>query len=218
MEVDIGNGVGLQSILLEDSSRIFDLLACNPWGPCQFRLQAKEGSIVKIYDSEIRPDSVYKSIILSEDSTVADTIGILQNCYHKESEVDFALYEFCKETLTSRLLEAEEKPLELMQRWGSASNKVFQLRQRPVERPPRACAVVEQLVRNSLLRQSMRRIRALGSVAARQEELDLSSEDSLSLSCLTLSQSSLGGDALDECCGNITSGMSSVSSEVLGSV
>ena len=108
MEVNIGEARS-RTIALEDSSCIADLITCNPWGTCKFRLKSRQGGLVKIHDSEIRTDSVYKSIILSQDTTVEDTISILRNCYHREgNEEDYSLYEFCTVTLTSRLPEGSE--------------------------------------------------------------------------------------------------------------
>ena len=80
MEVYVNNA--LQTITLDDNSRPAELISCNPWHvECKFILKSKTGGRVKIYDDQIRPDSVYKSIIISRETTVGDSLAILHNCY-----------------------------------------------------------------------------------------------------------------------------------------
>ena len=214
MEVNIGEARS-RTIALEDSSCIADLITCNPWGTCKFRLKSRQGGLVKIHDSEIRTDSVYKSIILSQDTTVEDTISILRNCYHREgNEEDYSLYEFCTATLTSRLLEGSEKPLEIMERWSEDSSQVFQLRKKiPKEALSPATAsplrvLNRNLVRNSILRQSIRKSNFLSSMI--KDDLNRSRDS------LTLSQSLEDGLAdfglARGRCSSTTSGVSSLSS------
>ena len=83
MEVTVELG-DRQTILLEDNSRPAEMISCNPWAGCKFILQAKQGGLVRVYDHLVRPESVYKCLIISEDTTVGDTIGILRSCYREE--------------------------------------------------------------------------------------------------------------------------------------
>ena len=199
MEVNIGEARS-RTIALEDSSCIADLITCNPWGTCKFRLKSRQGGLVKIHDSEIRTDSVYKSIILSQDTTVEDTISILRNCYHREgNEEDYSLYEFCTVTLTARLLEGSEKPLEIMERWRNVTSKVFQLRRRQQAGDVTAKPVQlfsRDLVRNSLLRQSIRKKHFLSSMI--YEETTGSLVDPEARNCFSLGRFSLSHQVISE--------------------
>jgi hypothetical protein len=191
MEVNIGEARS-RTIALEDGSCIADLITCNPWGACKFRLKARQGGLVKIHDSEIRPDSVYKSIILSQDTTVEDTISILRNCYHTERSEEYSLHEFCTVTLTSRLLEGSEKPLEIQEKWRNISSKVFQLRRLQHKGPVGEVAKPVQvfsrdLVRNSILRQSIRKKHFLSSMIYEDQGLDPEARNCFSLGRFSLS-------------------------------
>jgi hypothetical protein len=191
MVVNIGN-VGRRTMRLEDGACLADLMACNPWGACKFRLVAQRGSLVKIHDSEVRPDSVYKSIILSQETTVHNTIGILKNCYHTEGVEDYDLYEFCTVTRESRLLEGSEKTLEVLDSWGGHSSKVFQLKKKmqPLDSTTGVHPFKRDLVRGSIFRQSIRKKHFLGSMIDEKQAdgLDLSWE-SLSLSHMKICRS-----------------------------
>ena len=117
MEVTV-NSV-LQTITLEDNSRPAELISCNPWGGCKFILRSKTGGRVKIYDDQIRPDSVYKSIIISRETTVSDTLEILLSCYNNLLDnQNIALYETNTRTGAERLLEADQCPLLVTEEWS----------------------------------------------------------------------------------------------------
>jgi hypothetical protein len=189
--VNIGN-VGRRTMRLEDGACLADLITCNPWGACKFRLVAQRGSLVKIHDSAVRPDSVYKSIILSQETTVHNTVGILKNCYHTEGVEDYDLYEFCTVTGNDRLLEESEKTLEVLDSWGGRSSKVFQLKKKmqPVNTTSEVHPFKRDLVRGSIFRQSIRKKHFLGSMMDEKQAdaLDLSWE-SLSLSHMKICRS-----------------------------
>jgi len=188
-----------------------------------------KGSLVKIYDSEIRPDSVYKSIILSQDSTVDNTISILKNCYHTEGAEDYSLYEYCTDTHNYRLLGGHEKTLEVLDSWGEHSSKEFHLKKRkqdthPLESPIAAQPFNSDLVRSSIFRQSIRKKHFLGSMIAEKktDALDLTWE-SLSLSHLRICRSledgleDLGEDGGQSSSSSGVSSLSSSSYETLQS-
>jgi hypothetical protein len=226
MEINIG-GIGRGTIQLEDSACIADLITCNPWGTCKFMLKVRQGFVVKIHDSEIRPDSVYKSIILSQESTVEDTITILRNCYHSlEPDNSYSLHEFCTVTLTSRLLEGSEKLLAVIESWTSPSSNVIQVRRRLVKvclprgrvQPPQAFS--RSLLRNSLLRQSIRKKRLLSSTTPQKKADDLDvSWESLELACRSLETGleACGLDGNEDSSSGVSS-FSSSSSETLSSL
>ena len=44
------------------------------------RLNSKPGGFIRVYDTDIMPDSVYKSIRISEDTTVKDVLDIMLAC------------------------------------------------------------------------------------------------------------------------------------------
>ena len=150
MEVTVELGAR-QTILLEDNSRPAEMISCNPWAGCKFILQAKQGGLVRVYDHLVRPESVYKCLIISEETTVGDTIGILRSCYREEEEwglVDLQLWEVGEEQ--ERQLGEQEQPLVVMAGWGEESKR-FLLRREGLERGLG--------YRNSLLRQTIRRHR-----------------------------------------------------------
>ena len=129
MEVTVGPE-GQQTIILEDNTRPVEMISCNPWATPKFILQTKQGGLVKVYDHLVRPDSVYKSLIISEETTVQDTIQILRCCYREDEnagkEVDLRLWEVGGGA--ERLLGEEERPLKLMMAWTKESSRRFLLR------------------------------------------------------------------------------------------
>ena len=129
MEVTVGPE-GQQTIILEDNARPVEMISCNPWATPKFILQTKQGGLVKVYDHLVRPDSVYKSLIISEETTVRDTIQILRCCYREDEEagkeVDLRLWEVGGGA--ERLLGEEERPLKLMEAWTKESSRRFLLR------------------------------------------------------------------------------------------
>ena len=116
MEVTVNNS--LQTITLEDNSRPSELISCNPWGGCKFILRSKTGGRIKIYDDQIRADSVYKSIIISRETSVADTLDILLTCYPSLEHRDLSLYEVDSRTGDERLLEHDQCPLLITEEWS----------------------------------------------------------------------------------------------------
>ena len=126
MEVTVGPE-GRQTIILEDNARPVEMISCNPWATPKFILQTKQGGLVKVYDHLVRPDSVYKSLIISEETTVRDTVQILRSCYREDEEgKDLRLWEVGGGA--ERLLGEEERPLKLMEAWTKESSRRFLLR------------------------------------------------------------------------------------------
>jgi len=126
MEVTVNSS--LQTITLEDCSRPAELISCNPWGGGKFILRSKSGGMVKIYDDQIRTDSVYKCIIISRETTVADTLSILLCCYHGLDNSRLCLYEREQTTGQERLLDLDLCPLQVQEEWREADNTRFVVR------------------------------------------------------------------------------------------
>ena len=140
-----------QTILLEDNARPADMISCNPWAGCKFILQAKQGGLVKVYDSMVRPDSVYKCLIISEETTVGDTISILRSCYRDgEEEGELHLEEVGGGE--ERRLKEGERPLILMAGWGEEEEMRFLLRRG-------GGSFEREMARGSVLRRTVRRRR-----------------------------------------------------------
>ena len=117
MEVTVELGAR-QTILLEDNSRPAEMISCNPWSGCKFILQAKQGGLVRVYDQLVRPESVYKCLIISEETTVGDTIGILRSCYREEEGSgvgELQLWAGSEDGQTERELGVGERPLVLLE-------------------------------------------------------------------------------------------------------
>ncbi len=215
MEVNIGNaGAATRTIALEDSSCLADLIACNPWGACRFRLQARQGGLIKVYDGEVRADSVYKSIIISHDSSVLDTLDILESCYNLPNNVALRLYEVDLESGDTRLLDNSEKPLDVKDDWSKLSRKIFRLektndgKKRHLKagldileandsgidvsngkNPPAELFTRSTLVRNTYLRQSVRKKQFLKSMINDPHLLRISSSNNSIMTNIELNDS-----------------------------
>jgi len=233
MEVNIGEERS-RTISLEDGTCIADLISCNPWGTSRFRLKARQGGLVKIYDGEVRTDSVYKSIILSQNTTVGDAITILRDTYGEEEGTQLQLFEFNPKTGAERLLAEKERLLEIKEDcWEKNTDNVFQLRRTHENLVATICdplntnhAFTRTLVRNSVLRQSIRKKQFFKSMMVTPEqrpELEelvdnktLFSLGRFSLSDQVISEDSEDGGSSDLNCS--TSGVSSLSCSSLDSL
>ena len=127
MEVTVEQGAR-QTILLEDNSRPAEMISCNPWAQSKFILQAKQGGLVRVYDHLVRPESVYKCLIISEETTVADTIGILRSCYREEEGSgvgELQLWAGSEDGQTERELGAGERLLLLLEAGQQGEPRFF---------------------------------------------------------------------------------------------
>jgi len=172
MEVTVNQT--FQTITLEDNSRPAEMISCNPWGGCKFILRSKTGGLVKIYDHHIRPDSVYKSIIISRETTVSDTFSILWSCYPQLDCHNLCLFEYSPAQDLERSLKDDQCPLELMEAWGEeqeyrlvvklATNKVPDCNITEGEKYEET--TFNGVKRNSILRQSVRKKNFLRSMVS----------------------------------------------------
>nr|CAD7414283.1 unnamed protein product [Timema poppensis] len=103
-----------------------------------FSLQTRRGGLVKIYDSILMPASQYKSLLISDRTTVDELIQILLSCYNSKEQVEqFSLYEVCKSQEYQRKLHPDDCPLQVQQCWGSPSEFHFLIRRNLDFRPCR---------------------------------------------------------------------------------
>ena len=128
LTIEVTVNSSLQTITLDDSSRPAELISCNPWGGGKFILRSKSGGMVKIYDEKIRNDSVYKCIIISQETTVADTLSILLCCYHGLDNSRLCLYESDPDSGQERLLDLDLCPLQIKEEWRESEHKRFVVR------------------------------------------------------------------------------------------
>ena len=126
MEVTVSQT--FHTILLEDISCLAEIISCNPWGGCKFILQSKPGVKVKIYDHQIRPDSVYKSIIISKETTVSDTLCMLWSCYPQLDCENLGLFEYSPSLGCERPLSGDQRLCEAMIAWREDSRLTIKLK------------------------------------------------------------------------------------------
>ena len=134
MEVMICKTVS-KTIILEDDARPAKLSLCNPWGECRFTLQMRKGGLVRIYDSVLMSESQYKSLLISEETTVRDVVMILFHCYGlaagSSSASSFNLYEHCRTQNYERKLNSEDRPLAVQDSWLDPDQFRLVLRRAP---------------------------------------------------------------------------------------
>ena len=124
MEVNVNQSC--DTISLGDNSLLSELISCNPWADCRFLLCSQTGGLVRIYDHLVRPDSVYKCVIISRETTVKDTLTILSSYYHHLQCCHLYLSEYCDEY--ERVVPGDQYPLQVMQGWGEGRHCRFVLK------------------------------------------------------------------------------------------
>merc|ERR1719273_356792 len=114
-------------------ARPAELASCNPWGECKFTLQTKKGGLVRVYDSVLMNESQYKSLLISEDTTVEEVVRILFHCYGLEhcQVSSFSLYEHCKTQNYERKLNCSDRPLSIQDSWLDPAQFRLVLRRTP---------------------------------------------------------------------------------------
>ena len=81
--------------------------------------------------------SKYKSLLVSEQTTVDELIQMLLSCYSSKERVEqFSLYEVCEAEEYQRKLHPDDLPLKVTQRWTSA-NCHLRIRRNPDYNPQR---------------------------------------------------------------------------------
>lgn len=129
MEVTVRKA-GMRTVLvLDEEARPAALQSCHPRGDSRFSLQMRRGGLVKIYDSVLMPGSQYKSLLVSERTTVDDLLQLLLNCYGSQERVElFSLYEVCHSQEYQRKLHPDDCPLRVQQCWPAPGEFHFLVR------------------------------------------------------------------------------------------
>nr|CAD7568130.1 unnamed protein product [Timema californicum] len=127
MEVTVRKA-GVRTVLvLDEEARPAALQSCHPRGDSRFSLQTRRGGL-----------SQYKSLLISDRTTVDELIQILLSCYNSKEQVEqFSLYEVCKSQEYQRKLHPDDCPLQVQQCWGSPSEFHFLIRRNLDFRPCR---------------------------------------------------------------------------------
>ncbi|KAI5704879.1 hypothetical protein M8J76_013463 [Diaphorina citri] len=134
MEVTVRrSGKSVRTMLvLDEEARPAALQSCQPKGDSRFCLQTRRGALVKIYDSAVMPGSKYKSLLISDRTTVDDLIQILLNCYSSTERVEkFSLYEVSESQEYQRKLHHDDNVLRVQSSWPSFSQYHFLIRRNP---------------------------------------------------------------------------------------
>ena len=134
MDINIKRtGIPLRRTLsLDDDSRPAELKSCHPWGECRFTLQMRKGGLVRIHASVLMPESKYKCLLISEQTTTKEVIEILFHCYklmdqNKHSIDQFCLYEQCPSQGYERRMHPDDQPVPLQSMWPSVSTETGNL-------------------------------------------------------------------------------------------
>ncbi|KAJ8687235.1 hypothetical protein QAD02_023029 [Eretmocerus hayati] len=137
MEVTVRRANVRTVLPLDEDARPAVLQSCHPRGDSRFSLQTRRGGLVKIYDSALMSGSKYKSLLVSEKTTVDELIQMLLTCYNSTERVEqFSLYEVCEGEEYQRKLHPDDSPLKVTQRWTSA-DRHLRIRRNPDYDPQR---------------------------------------------------------------------------------
>ncbi|XP_011880812.1 PREDICTED: uncharacterized protein LOC105569198 [Vollenhovia emeryi] len=131
MEVTVRRANVRTVLPLDEDARPAVLQSCHPRGDSKFSLQTHRGGLIKIYDSALMSGSKYKSLLVSEQTTVDELIQMLLSCYSSKEPVEqFSLYEVCEGEEYQRKLHPDDSPLKVTQRWTSA-DRHLRIRRNP---------------------------------------------------------------------------------------
>ncbi|XP_046425729.1 putative uncharacterized protein DDB_G0277255 [Neodiprion fabricii] len=137
MEVTVRRANVRTVLPLDEDASPAVLQSCHPPGDSRFSLQTRRGGLVKIYDSALMSGSKYKSLLVSEHTTVDELIQMLLSCYSSSERVEqFSLYEVCEGEEYQRKLHPDDSPLKVTQRWTSI-DRHLRIRRNPDYNPYR---------------------------------------------------------------------------------
>ncbi|XP_053675964.1 uncharacterized protein LOC128726196 [Anopheles nili] len=125
---------GVKSVLeLDDEARPALLQACHPKGDSRFCLQQKPGGLIRVHTSALQPNSQYKSLLISEETTSDELLSLLLSCYNSIEPVEqFSLYEVCPGQEYQRKLHPDDLPLKTqLQRQQKGELMHFLVRRNP---------------------------------------------------------------------------------------
>ncbi|KAK0086768.1 hypothetical protein PV325_002545 [Microctonus aethiopoides] len=137
MEVTVRRANVKTVLSLDEDARPAVLQSCHPRGDSRFSLQTRRGGLVKIYDSALMSGSKYKSLLISDRTTVDELIQMLLSCYNSTERVEqFSLYEVCEGEEYHRKLHPDDSPLKVTQKWTSI-DRHLRIRRNPDYNPHR---------------------------------------------------------------------------------
>ncbi|XP_052867837.1 uncharacterized protein LOC128273822 [Anopheles cruzii] len=125
---------GVKSLLeLDDEARPALLQACHPKGDSRFCLQQRPGGLIRVHTSALQPNSQYKSLLISEETTSDELLSLLLSCYNSLEPVEqFSLYEVCPGQEYQRKLHPDDLPLKTqLQRQQKGEIMHFLVRRNP---------------------------------------------------------------------------------------
>uniref|UniRef100_A0A1B0CXZ2 Ras-associating domain-containing protein n=1 Tax=Lutzomyia longipalpis TaxID=7200 RepID=A0A1B0CXZ2_LUTLO len=112
MEVTVRRAGVKTLLVLDDEARPAILQACHPKGDSRFCLQLKAGGLVRVHTSALQPLSQYKSLLIAEETTADELLGLLLTTYNSAEPVEqFSLYEVCPNQEYQRKLHPDDLPL-----------------------------------------------------------------------------------------------------------
>lgn len=134
MEITIKRSGARTCLVLDDDTRPILLQACYPNGDSKFCLQTKPGGLIRVHTTVLNPTSQYKSLLVSEETTSDELLGLLLSCYNSMEPVEqFSLYEVCSLQEYQRKLHADDRPLiTQMKRKQKGENCHFLVRRNPI--------------------------------------------------------------------------------------
>lgn len=99
----------------------------------RFSLQTKAGGLIRVHTSALQPTSQYKSLLISEQTTSDELLGLLLSSYNSVEPVEqFSLYEVCPDQEYQRKLHPDDLPLlTQLQRNQKGENCHFLVRRNP---------------------------------------------------------------------------------------
>ena len=118
--VQLELGAESKLLTLAPGDTLFSLLTCLPWAckPYKARLQARPGGLLKVHCSCLLQTCGVTSVKVACDSKVEQVLEVVMKTRREERGGDENLVEVSPDG-RRRFLEAEERPMELMQAWTS---------------------------------------------------------------------------------------------------
>ncbi|CAG0884650.1 unnamed protein product [Darwinula stevensoni] len=150
-------GVPIRTLMvLDDEACPAELQSCHPRGESKFALQMRRGGLVKVHDACLMPGSQYKSLLISEKTTVDELIQLLLNCYNiKEPLSRFSIHEAMQNRGLERKLHPDDCPLSVVQNCPEPRTTALVIRRNP-EPPPRRKLLWSKSLELSMSRSSDR--------------------------------------------------------------
>ncbi|KYM80703.1 hypothetical protein ALC53_08872 [Atta colombica] len=131
MEVTVRRANVRTILPLDEDARPAVLQSCHPRGDSKYVLCLPLYLTTDPFGFGRLHDSKYKSLLVSEQTTVDELIQMLLSCYSSKEPVEqFSLYEVCEGEEYQRKLHPDDSPLKVTQRWTSA-DRHLRIRRNP---------------------------------------------------------------------------------------